>query len=278
MVFVHGEDFKLGDSQLFPGHILAKKEVLVITFNYRLGALGKKSLNVSSKKQTNKKQKQKVRSLFVSWRRTLSLFFPGFMTTLDANAPGNYGILDVVKVLEFVQNHIRSFRGDPEQVRTDLMTCFVFYVWKWGSICAIIFGGIYGGLLTTNHRFGVVPSAQLVLLQVTLVGAGSGAAIVGILLVSPRSLQYNCEYWVCVGEGGSLWMLLVFLCDCDWLLWSTNNWWIYIGFWSARSSQVEDRCVFRSSLCSLYFAAGTGSGFRVDLFDCHRTINKCGSL
>ncbi len=38
------------------------------------------------------------------------------MTTLDANAPGNYGILDVVKVLEFVQEHIRSFRGDPNQV------------------------------------------------------------------------------------------------------------------------------------------------------------------
>lgn len=41
MVFVHGEEFRLGDSQLFPGHVLAKKEVLVITFNYRLGALGK---------------------------------------------------------------------------------------------------------------------------------------------------------------------------------------------------------------------------------------------
>ena len=39
------------------------------------------------------------------------------MTTLDNNAPGNYGILDVVKVLEFIQEHIRSFRGDPNQVR-----------------------------------------------------------------------------------------------------------------------------------------------------------------
>ena len=46
------------------------------------------------------------------------LFFhsSGFMTTLDANAPGNYGILDVVKVLEFVQEHIKSYRGDPNQV------------------------------------------------------------------------------------------------------------------------------------------------------------------
>ena len=41
LVYIHGEDFSLGDSALYPGHILAKREVVVITFNYRLGALGK---------------------------------------------------------------------------------------------------------------------------------------------------------------------------------------------------------------------------------------------
>ena len=46
----------------------------------------------------------------------ISASVSGFMTTLDNNAPGNYGILDVVKVLEFIQEHIRSFRGDPNQV------------------------------------------------------------------------------------------------------------------------------------------------------------------
>ena len=40
VVFIHGEDYKLGDAQLYAGHILAKKEVVVVTFNYRLGALG----------------------------------------------------------------------------------------------------------------------------------------------------------------------------------------------------------------------------------------------
>ena len=30
----------MGDSMMYPGHILAKKEVVVVTFNYRLGALG----------------------------------------------------------------------------------------------------------------------------------------------------------------------------------------------------------------------------------------------
>ena len=47
LVFVHGEDFKLGDSALYPAHILAKREVVVITFNYRLGALGELCLVVT---------------------------------------------------------------------------------------------------------------------------------------------------------------------------------------------------------------------------------------
>jgi len=44
LVFVHGNDFKWGDAVLYPGHILARKEVLVVTFNYRLGALGRKAI------------------------------------------------------------------------------------------------------------------------------------------------------------------------------------------------------------------------------------------
>ena len=40
MVFVHGEDYKFGDAMLYPGHIIGQKEILVVTFNYRLGALG----------------------------------------------------------------------------------------------------------------------------------------------------------------------------------------------------------------------------------------------
>jgi para-nitrobenzyl esterase len=40
LVYVHGEDYKTGDALLTPGHVIAKKEVIVVTFNYRLGALG----------------------------------------------------------------------------------------------------------------------------------------------------------------------------------------------------------------------------------------------
>ena len=41
MVIVHGDDFVVGDAMLHPGHVVAKREVIVVTFNYRLGALGK---------------------------------------------------------------------------------------------------------------------------------------------------------------------------------------------------------------------------------------------
>ena len=165
------------------------------------------------------------------------------MTTLDNNAPGNYGILDVVKVLEFIQEHIRSFRGDPNQV----CTCAHFSVWytfvKRFQIHVISLQYKYsceqesspacpqetyrppcslsgGRVVPPVFVQGVPPRGQtdtcenitsrrtsyaggnnrksnwtVFNFQVTLVGAGSGAGIVGLLLVSPRSLQYGCEYY-----------------------------------------------------------------------------------
>ena len=42
MVYVHGESFQWGSGNLWDGRVLASYgDVLVITFNYRLGILGK---------------------------------------------------------------------------------------------------------------------------------------------------------------------------------------------------------------------------------------------
>ena len=35
------------------------------------------------------------------------------MCTNDANSPGNYGMWDQVRALEFVKENIRNFRGNP---------------------------------------------------------------------------------------------------------------------------------------------------------------------
>jgi carboxylesterase type B len=40
IVYIHSGDFSSGTSQAEPGHVLAVQNVVVVTFNYRLGALG----------------------------------------------------------------------------------------------------------------------------------------------------------------------------------------------------------------------------------------------
>jgi len=40
----------------------------------------------------------------------------GFLSTGDAQAPGNYGLLDHVAALHWIADNIRSFGGDPSSV------------------------------------------------------------------------------------------------------------------------------------------------------------------
>ncbi|XP_037075291.1 LOW QUALITY PROTEIN: neuroligin-2-like [Pollicipes pollicipes] len=81
MVWIHGGGFKTGsgDVQLYGPDYLMDEDVVVVTFNYRLGALG-------------------------------------FLTTNDDAAPGNYGMFDQVLLLTWVQGNIAGFGGDPTAV------------------------------------------------------------------------------------------------------------------------------------------------------------------
>jgi len=45
IVFIHGGDFIGGSSQIYNGFVLAQRNVVVVTFNYRLGPLGKDLIN-----------------------------------------------------------------------------------------------------------------------------------------------------------------------------------------------------------------------------------------
>lgn len=48
MIYIHGGNFVKGASNLFPGHIMATfYRVVVVTINYRLGALGKQFLKLA---------------------------------------------------------------------------------------------------------------------------------------------------------------------------------------------------------------------------------------
>ncbi|MUI15439.1 carboxylesterase family protein [Massilia dura] len=78
-----------GSSALFDGEGLARKGVVVVTFNYRLGVLG-----------------------FLS---TPELSAEGGRES-GHRASGNYGLLDDIAVLQWVRRNIAAFGGDPQRV------------------------------------------------------------------------------------------------------------------------------------------------------------------
>ncbi len=87
MVWIHGGAFTRGSGSTpaYDGEELAKKGVIVVTINYRLGIFG---------------------------------FFahPELTRESDRNSSGNYGILDQIAALEWVQKNIGAFGGDPRRV------------------------------------------------------------------------------------------------------------------------------------------------------------------
>ncbi|CAG9788637.1 unnamed protein product [Diatraea saccharalis] len=80
MVYFHGGDFLRGSpNSINPFQIVLKQKVIFVTVAYRLNIFG-------------------------------------FFSSLDNEAPGNYGLLDQVASLIWVKNNIASFGGDPENV------------------------------------------------------------------------------------------------------------------------------------------------------------------
>ncbi|KFO19965.1 Cocaine esterase [Fukomys damarensis] len=80
MVWIHGGGLVLGSASTYDGSILAASEnVVVVTIQYRLGVLG-------------------------------------FFSTGDQHATGNWGYLDQVAALRWVQKNIIHFGGNPDRV------------------------------------------------------------------------------------------------------------------------------------------------------------------
>jgi para-nitrobenzyl esterase len=87
MVWIYGGGFAAGSASepRQDGEKLAKKGVVVVSFNYRLGVFG-----------------------FLS--------HPDLTKESGHNASGNYGLLDQVAALEWVRRNITAFGGDPDNV------------------------------------------------------------------------------------------------------------------------------------------------------------------
>jgi len=87
MLWIYGGGFREGSSSVavYDGAELAKKGVVVVTVNYRVGALG-----------------------FLS--------HPELTKESEHHSSGNYGLLDQIAALQWVQKNIGAFGGDPTQV------------------------------------------------------------------------------------------------------------------------------------------------------------------
>ena len=87
MVWFHGGSNTQGHGGplIFDGSNLAKRGAVIVTANYRLGAFG-----------------------FLS--------HPALTNESEHNSSGMYGILDQIEVLQWVQNNIEGFGGDPGRV------------------------------------------------------------------------------------------------------------------------------------------------------------------
>lgn len=88
LVWIHGGGFTEGSGGAlqFIGETLAAKGIVVVTINYRLGALG---------------------------------YMAHPELTAEQGASGNYGVMDQIAALRWVHENIAAFGGDPEKVTID---------------------------------------------------------------------------------------------------------------------------------------------------------------
>ena len=87
IVYIPGGAFTggSGNCPIYNGESLAKKGLVVVTINYRVGVLG-------------------------------FLALPELTKESEHNSSGNYGLLDQVAALEWVKRNITAFGGDPTRV------------------------------------------------------------------------------------------------------------------------------------------------------------------
>ena len=85
MVWIHGGGLLLGESDGYDPRRLVAEDVVVVTINYRLGALG-------------------------------VLAHPALTAESTYGGSGNYGLMDQQAALRWVQRNIRAFGGDPDNI------------------------------------------------------------------------------------------------------------------------------------------------------------------
>lgn len=87
LVYIYGGGFRSGGAgcPIYDGEAMAKKGVVFVSLNYRVGVFG-------------------------------FLAHPELTKEADYHASGNYALLDMIAALQWVQNNIAAFGGDPKNV------------------------------------------------------------------------------------------------------------------------------------------------------------------
>ena len=111
MVWIHGGALTRGSSSIasYDGEALARQGVVLVSINYRLGPFG-------------------------------YLAYPALSRESKHNSSGNYGVLDQIAALQWVQRNIGAYGGDPNRV-----TIFGESAGSW-SVCSLLATPLTKGL------------------------------------------------------------------------------------------------------------------------------------
>ncbi len=181
MVWIHGGGLFVGDgaTAAYDGAALARRGVVVVTINYRLGTLG-------------------------------YLAHPLLREESVHGASGNYGLLDQIEALRWVQRNIAAFGGDPDRV-----TIFGESAGSWSVnylLATPLAAGLFAGAIGQSGG-GFSPLASLaardaaeaegVRFAESLLGAGTAvsldalrtAAVADVLAVDTAAPRPNVDGW-----------------------------------------------------------------------------------
>ncbi|MEM7364107.1 MAG: carboxylesterase family protein [Pseudomonadota bacterium] len=127
MVWIHGGSLRTGSgaTSSYDGTELAKKGVVLVTINYRLGILG-------------------------------YFAHPELLTETDHGSAGNYGTTDQIAALRWVSRNIEAYGGDPNNV-----TIFGESAGAWSvhhmMSSPLAKGLFHKAIAQSGHRFGGMP-------------------------------------------------------------------------------------------------------------------------
>lgn len=119
LVFIHGGGYNSGGTScpVYDGEALAKKDVVFVSIQYRVGVLGYLSTDALVK---------------------------------EADGAGNFGLLDQIKALEWVRENISAFGGDPNNVTIMGQSAGA------GSVnallCSPLAKGLFSGAVSASHN------------------------------------------------------------------------------------------------------------------------------